>query len=296
MVMPSTVDHVRKNLDKILKKLLNSETVITELLKEFDPHVAKDFIGTYVNTYNAQGRRIRDGRQIKLVTQAPQENTDLDNLFLIDMGGGRETEEGHSLGNVINSYDNDGKSSASIEHLTLTYNTNDEFGTITTTYKIGELLDIEELNLVTDQIKITNKTIQIDLPYNVAYDLGLIGTPLEVTVKYMPITENDFFGRVNGYDVTETVRVVMMSRNLNTLRIMDILIKAALIIMRRSDKESETYTLGEAEYFDTAPVTENDLPGLPGRVFGRQVEITYRVTYGMDDAVTKVLNSIDLHF
>ena len=294
--MPSTVTHVRKGLTRTLATLLDKPAVLNELLKEFEPDVAKEFIETYATEYDSNGKRIKNGKQFDIRTTVPQETTNLDGVFLVDMGGGRETDDGYSLGNVINSYDNDGKGTARIEHLVLTYNTDVEYGQITTTDKIGELLDIEELDLTTDQIKVQGNKISIDLPYEVAYDLGLIGMPLEVTVKYMPITGNDFFGVVRGYDVTETVRVVMMSRNLDILRIMDTLLKASLILMRNSDKESETYKLGGAEYYDTAPLSDTELPGLPNRIFGRQVDITYQVTYAIDDVVTKMLKDIDLHF
>lgn len=295
MVMPSTVAHVRKSLTKTLGVLLDSESVMVELLKEFEPEVAKDFITTYVNQYDDNGNRIKDGKQIKLTTTVPQEQTDLDNLFLIDMGAGHEDTESQSLGNVIGQYDYDGLATAKTERLQVVYNTNDEEAILKTSSQIGELVDIVEMSLVRDQIKVTGNTIKLDIPYEEAYELGLIGTPLDVTVKYMPATSNDYFGVVKGFEVDETVRIVMMSRNLDTLRIMDILMKASLILMRGFDKESETYKLATTEYFDTAPVSENELPGLPSRVFGRQVEITYKVTYGMDSKVTKLLKSFDLH-
>lgn len=295
MVMPSTVAHVRKSLTKTLGVLLDSEAVMVELLKEFEPGVAKDFITTYVNQYDEQGNRIKDGKQIKLTTSVPQEQADLDNLFLIDMGAGHEDQDLQSLGNVVGQYDYDGLATAKTEKLILNYNTNEESAVIETSNKIGELVDILELDLVRDQIKVAGNQITIDMPYEEAYELGLIGTPLDITVKYMPVTGNDFFGVVKGYEVSETVRIVMMSRNLDTLRVMDILLKASLILMRGFDKESETYKLASAEYFDTAPVSDNELPGLPSRIFGRQVEITYKVTYGMDSKVTKILKSFDLH-
>lgn len=295
MVMPSTVAHVRKSLTKTLGVLLDSESVMVELLKEFEPEVAKDFITTYVNQYDDNGNRIKDGKQIKLTTTVPQEQTDLDNLFLIDMGAGHEDTESQSLGNVIGQYDYDGLATAKTERLQVVYNTNDEEAILKTSSQIGELVDIVEMSLVRDQIKVTGNIIKLDIPYEEAYELGIIGTPLDVTVKYMPATSNDYFGVVKGFEVDETVRIVMMSRNLDTLRVMDTLMKASLILMRGFDKESETYKLATAEYFDTAPVSENELPGLPSRVFGRQVEITYKVTYGMDSKVTKMLKSFDLH-
>lgn len=295
MVMPSTVAHVRKSLTKTLGVLLDSETVMVELLKEFEPEVAKDFITTYVNQYDEQGNRIKDGKQIKLTTSVPQEQTDLDNLFLIDMGAGHEDQDLQSLGNVIGQYDYDGLATAKTEKLVLNYDTDKEEAIVNATNDIGELVDILELELIRDQIKVAGKQITIDIPYEEAYALGLIGAPLEITVKYMPATGSDFFGVVKGYEVSETVRIVMMSRNLDTLRAMDILLKASLILMRGFDKENETYKLASAEYFDTAPVSDNELPGLPSRIFGRQVEITYKVTYGMDSKVTKILKSFDLH-
>ena len=295
MVMPSTVAHVRKSLTKTLGVLLDSESVMVELLKEFEPEVAKDFITTYVNQYDDNGNRIKDGKQIKLTTTVPQEQTDLDNLFLIDMGAGHEDTESQSLGNVIGQYDYDGLATAKTERLQVVYNTNDEEAILKTSSQIGELVDIVEMSLVRDQIKVIGNTIKLDIPYEEAYELGLIGTPLDVTVKYMPATSNDYFGVVKGFEVDETVRIVMMSRNLDTLRVMDTLMKASLILMRGFDKESETYKLATAEYFDTAPVSDNELPGLPSRVFGRQVEITYKVTYGMDSKVTKMLKSFDIH-
>lgn len=294
MVMPSTITHVRRSLNKTLGLFLDSQDIMNELLKEFEPDVAKDFINIYVNQYDENNKRVKDGKKINIVTTVPQEVVDLDNTILVDMGGGRESEEGHSIGNIINTYDYDGADTASTEHTTLTYNSEEEYAMVKSAKPIGDLLDIEEIFLEESQISyIDNKTIRLDIPYEQAYELGIIGNPLDVTLKYMPSTGNDYYGVVRGYDVTETVRLVIMSKNLNTLRILDMLVKASLIIMRSMNKESETYKLAEAEYFDTAPLSEAELPGLPGRVFGRQVEITYTVTYGMDQKVTKFLSSID---
>lgn len=294
MVMPSTVSHVRKSLEKTLKLILGDQKVVAELLKEYEPDVAKDFINTYVTLKDDEGNKIKDAKKFEIRTTVPQEVTEMDNTFLIDMGEGSESATSGGIGNVVNTYDYDGKDSAKYEKLEAVYDAETETITLETSNGIGELIDIEEMDLIRDQIKVKGNNIIISIPYYEAKDLNLIGNPLQVTVKYMPSTGNDFVGIIRGYDVTENVRVVMMSKNLDTLRIMDTLLKASLIIMRSFDKEDETYKLAKASYSDTAPVVD-EVPSMPYKIFGREARIQYTVTYGLDEATTKFLSSIDIH-
>lgn len=103
--MPSSVAHVRRSLKKTLSILLDKEEIMSELLKEYEPEIAKDFIKTYVNLYQ-DGKRIKDGKEMNVITTLPQESVDLDATFFIDMGEGSEDEQ--AIGNLINVYENDG--------------------------------------------------------------------------------------------------------------------------------------------------------------------------------------------
>lgn len=294
MVMPSSVAHVRRSLIKTLGILLDSQSIMSELLKEYEPEIAKDFIKTYVNLYDENNKRIKDGKQIKVTTTLPQETVDLDATFFVDMGAG--TEQKQMIGNLINSYDTDGDGTAIVERLKPELNIEEGTVKLHTKQLIGELIDLEEFDVPRDAIEVTGKDIILTLGSVNIFNFGLANDPdFLVTIKYMPKTAKDTFGTVRGYNVNEDVRVVMMSNNLNTLRVMDTLMKASLILMRNFDKEQETYTLGTATYSENSPIDEGTLPNLPNPIYGRQVDINYTVTYGIDNRVTKVLREINLY-
>ena len=136
MVMPSSVAHVRRSLKKTLSILLDKEEIMSELLKEYEPEIAKDFIKTYVNLYQ-DGKRIKDGKEMNVITTLPQESVDLDATFFIDMGEGSEDEQ--AIGNLINVYENDGDGTANIERLTPVIDTAAGTVVLTTSALIGDL-------------------------------------------------------------------------------------------------------------------------------------------------------------
>lgn len=290
--MPSSVAHVRRSLKKTLSILLDKEEIMSELLKEYEPEIAKDFIKTYVNLYK-DGKRIKDGKEMNVITTLPQESVDLDATFFIDMGEGSEDEQ--AIGNLINVYENDGDGTANIERLTPVIDTAAGTVVLTTSALIGDLIDIKEFDIPRDNITVENKTITLLLGAQNIYNFGLLDDDFIVTVKYMPKTDKETFGTVRGYNVTEDVRVIMMSYNLNTLRIMDTLMKASLILMRNFDKEQETYALANASYSGNSPIDQDTLPNLPYPIYGRQVDITYHVTYGIDNRTTQILKDINLY-
>lgn len=292
MVMPSSVAHVRRSLKKTLSILLDKEEIMSELLKEYEPEIAKDFIKTYVNLYK-DGKRIKDGKEMNVITTLPQESVDLDATFFIDMGEGSEDEQ--AIGNLINVYENDGDGTANIEQLTPVIDTAAGTVVLTTSALIGDLIDIKEFDIPRDNITIEDKKITLLLGAQNIYNFGLLDEDFIVTVKYMPMTDKETFGTVRGYNVTEDVRVIMMSSNLNTLRIMDTLMKASLILMRNFDKEQETYALANASYSGNSPIDQDTLPNLPYPIYGRQVDITYHVTYGIDNRTTQILKDINLY-
>lgn len=290
--MPSSVAHVRRSLKKTLSILLDKEEIMSELLKEYEPEIAKDFIKTYVNLYK-DGKRIKDGKEMNVITTLPQESVDLDATFFIDMGEGSEDEQ--AIGNLINVYENDGDGTANIERLTPVIDTAAGTVMITTSALIGDLIDIKEFDIPRDNITVEDNTITLLLGAQNIYNFGLLDDDFIATVKYMPKTDKETFGTVRGYNVTEDVRVIMMSSNLNTLRIMDTLMKASLILMRNFDKEQETYALANASYSGNSPIDQDTLPNLPYPIYGRQVDITYHVTYGIDNRTTQILKDINLY-
>lgn len=281
-MFPSTTTHVRQQLDEKLKILLDSSYIINVLLKEFEPDVVESFINKYVATYDDKGTRTKDGNPIKVITNYPQEFPDGGVTIFVGMGDGKQSNS--SIGQVEGDFIHDnGDPVREIVH----FNSfdNDSF-----TLKLSNEVvqgSVTFRNMTIDDSLIsysdtdhTEVIIGLSLEERQALNLS---SETEFDISYIPLeSERRLVGQSLGFTSQEVVQVVIMSANMDTLRIVDALVKASFILMRSDDEEqSGGYSLGTLEYGAIAPVEGIDTT--PNIIFGREIDVTYTVSYGMQN-------------
>lgn len=281
-MFPSTTTHVRQQLDEKLKILLDSSYIINVLLKEFEPDVVESFINKYVATYDDKGTRTKDGNPIKVITNYPQELPDGGVTIFIGMGDGKQSNS--SIGQVEGEFTHDnGDPVREIVHF-------DSFDNDSFTLKLSNEVvqgSVTFRNMTIDDNLIsyadtdhTKVIIRLALEERQALNLS---SETEFDISYIPLeSERRLVGQSLGFTSQEVVQVVIMSANMDTLRIVDALVKASFILMRSDDEEqSGGYSLGTLEYGAIAPVEGIDTT--PNIIFGREIDVTYTVSYGMQN-------------
>lgn len=281
-MFPSTTTHVRQQLDEKLKILLDSSYIINVLLKEFEPDVVESFINKYVATYDDKGTRTKDGNPIKVITNYPQELPDGGVTIFVGMGDGKQSNS--SIGQVEGEFTHDnGDPVREIVHF-------DSFDNDSFTLKLSNEVvqgSVTFRNMTIDDNLIsysdtdhTKVIIRLALEERQALNLS---SETEFDISYIPLeSERRLVGQSLGFTSQEVVQVVIMSANMDTLRIVDALVKASFILMRSDDEEqSGGYSLGTLEYGAIAPVEGIDTT--PNIIFGREIDVTYTVSYGMQN-------------
>lgn len=281
-MFPSTTTHVRQQLDEKLKILLDSSYIINVLLKEFEPYVVESFINKYVATYDDKGTRTKDGNPIKVITNYPQELPDGGVTIFVGMGDGKQSNS--SIGQVEGEFTHDnGDPVREIVHF-------DSFDNDSFTLKLSNEVvqgSVTFRNMTIDDNLIsysdtdhTKVIIRLALEERQALNLS---SDTEFDISYIPLeSERRLVGQSLGFTSQEVVQVVIMSANMDTLRIVDALVKASFILMRSDDEEqSGGYSLGTLEYGAIAPVEGIDTT--PNIIFGREIDVTYTVSYGMQN-------------
>lgn len=283
MVMPSTVNHVQSELSRVLKRVLDSPKLMAELLKEENPETAAAFINTYTNVYKGD-KKIKDGKEIPVMTNYPQSLEA--NKTMIFVGNGKGHEENTSIGQHegdIN-FNSDGITTERIQVKIV-----DGKATFSTKSNIGELLNIVELGISANHTTIKDNTITLELFPRELRELGISEDQL-YTIKYER-SLGDKFGIASGFTAYESVNVVIISENLDTLRLLDLVVKAVVIILRSSKEEQSIYQMDTISYSPVVPT--DDIPNVESAIFTREVEINYRVSYGVDSIVTDFLETVD---
>lgn len=286
MVMPSSVNHVQSELSRMLSRVLDSPKLVAELLKEEDKETAEAFINTYVNTYNKEGKRTKDGKNISVITNFPQ--TLEANTTLIFVGNGSGEEINTSVGQVEGefTFNSNGITTEKVKPTIKGTEIKFELSS-----GIGELQNIVELDVDLDNIIVDKNTVTINLPIHVIKTLGISENQV-YTIRYEQ-SLGDTFGTVRGFTALEVVQVVPISHNLDTIRLLDTIIKSVLIMLRSTKEETSIYQMSDISYSAIQP--QESIPGVESIMFGRQIDIKYQVSYGVDNVVLDFLKEVDFN-
>lgn len=289
-MIPSLVNYVRTEIEEKTKALLSNSYIINEVLEGLEPDVAKAFINKYADKYNSTDRT-KDGKNIPVLTNYPEDIVTSDTFILVGMGSAEETSG--SIGMASGGYTTDDGEVVRERAVVQVENYN------TLRFELSNAPDIDTIVIpdfayAKDSLEVSGTTVFIR-----NLDEGLVSRVNSgedhLYVNYAPLGEPDKKGMARGYQLQETATVLIISKNLDDIRAIDALLKAVVVLMR-SDSESFTkYNLGSVSYSAPVPL-EDAVPGTPKITFGRELDFTFTVDYSMNSKNVQNLKKVLVDF
>lgn len=289
-MVPNLIKHVRTSIEYKLSDFLNSSYIINVVLGDMEDTTRSSFIDKYVSTYDDKGKRLTEGAQIKVLTNYPDDIANYSSPFiLVGMGDGKET--GSSIGTNTGSYEFKTNSDYRHEEAPLRRVDNTTIGLKLKGTPAIATVTIPNLTFPKNNLTFHDGELQIgnlspSLLDGIDYGTQTLG------VNYENLVDNENWGTSYGYMLTETVSMVIVSKNLDEIRAIDSIIKAMFIIMRQEDEELSYYHLGKLSFNPPQPL-DDTAPNLGNMTFGREIVAEYQVDYTMDSrSLQKIKNII----
>lgn len=272
-MLPSIDTYLHGEIEDKLKIIQSSCYIMGEILKDIQPEVARNFIRTYCGD---------KGREIPIVYTMPQEKMQLQGSIYIGLRQG--AEEHQSIGNIEETYffKEDG---AIRENAIVQVSEDNTRLCFDLSKEIGELINVEGLAFSDSD----NVTIEDGKLY-FRYDPNLIGTTFAVHYTAVADSDNedvdtDEQGLKKGFSTIENYSILALSTNMDTVRCIDLILKAILIMMRDNPNEKGNYLLqrlqfGQIDEVDTEVGNNSD--ARPMILYGRETIVTYTTSYSLD--------------
>ncbi|APZ82537.1 hypothetical protein Goe7_c00740 [Bacillus phage vB_BveM-Goe7] len=274
-MIPSIDTYLYNELESKLKIILSNRYIIEEILKEIQPGVAANFMKAYTG---------ENAREIPIVYTMPQDKQTQKGAIYIGLREGEESKP--SIGNIEGTYlfKEDGLRKetavvAATEDKSRVY--------LEVSSPIGRLNNVENLEFAaSDHVTIEGTRVYF------TYDEELLD---EMFIVNYVATKGDEAGLKKGFTTTEHYSVLVVSTNMDTVRCIDLIVKAILILMRDNQEESTNHLLqrlqfGQIEEIDVG-VPEG---GSPEILYGRESIVTYTASYSLDIALQNILEEVRL--
>ncbi|AXH71120.1 hypothetical protein BSP36_075 [Bacillus phage BSP36] len=274
-MLPSIDTYLHDELESKLKIILSNRYIIEEILKGIQPRVAANFIKAYTG---------ESAKEIPIVYTMPQEKQTRQGAIYIGLREGEESKP--SIGNLEGTYefkDNGLRKEAAV--VTATENRDRVYFEVSE--QIGELYNVENIEFAeSDHVSIEGNRIYF------TYDSELVGEVFNV--NYVA-SKGDEAGLKKGFTTTEQYSILVISTNMDTVRCLDLIVKAVLILMRDNQEESTNHLLQRLQFgqIEEINVGEQD-SGAPEILYGRETIATYTASYNLDIALLNTLEQIRL--
>ena len=272
-MLPSIDTYLYEEIESKLQIILSNRYIIEEILKGVQPKVAEDFIKAYTGD---------TAREIPIVYTMPQTKETQRGAIYIGL---REGEEDHtSIGNLEGTYE---QLSGGLKQQGITIKHDESRNTcfFEVDFPIDRIEVVKGVSFAeSDRVMIDGKRVDF------AYDPYFVGKTFSVIYE---ATAGDEIGLKKGFTATEQYAVMVVSTNMDTVRCLDLIVKAILIMMRNSPEESTVFLLqkvvfGQLEEQDVGTDT------VPEILYGRMSIVTYTTSYSLDmpilDDVLKYIN------
>lgn len=289
MGLPSIDTYLHNEIEGKLKIILSNRYIIREILKGIQEDVARNFMRVYCG---------EKGREVPIVYEMPQDKITQQGAIYIGLREGRETSP--SLGNVEGIYPERFKARGLMRDKAVIQATDEHDRLFLEVDElIGELINVENIAFsASDNVTIEDNRIYF------AYDPDLIGMEFWVNYeaaegfKNKPEIKIDEQGFQKGFTSTEHYSVLVISTNMDTVRCLDLIVKAILIMMRDNAEEQNNNLLqnlqfGQIEEIDTGRKSgDGETPEL---LYGRENIVTYTVSYNLDVPFLNQLREIEVN-
>jgi hypothetical protein len=271
-MLPSLDTYLYNEIETKLKIILSNRYIIEEILKGVQPKIAQNFIRAYTG---------EACREIPIVYTMSQVKENLQGAIFISLREGKETHP--SIGNLEGSYDFK-TGLLKEEEVLLTATPEKDRLYFEVSKPIGELLNVEGITFAaSDNLSVEGNRIY----FNYDSDLENLGS---FNVNYME-TLGEEVGLMKGFTTTEHYSILVVSTNMDTVRCLDLIIKAILILMRSNSEENTNHLLQEMQFgqIEEMNVGTDVTPEL---LYGRETIVSYRVSYSLDAPTLGTLEKI----
>lgn len=264
--------------------LLSNRYIIEELLKEVQDSVRNKFIKAYVYDENLQP----SPKEIPIVYAMPQTKQQMQGTIYISL---REGEESHtSLNNLESTYsDPEVRMRSQVCDVQIASNERMYFEV---EYPVASMESVSNVTF-TDKDDITYEGNRIY--FNYSSDLeGLGGFTVwynEASTKANRVGE---FGVRSGFTATEHYSILVISTNMDTVRCLDLILKAVLIYMRSTSEEHTNHLLQGIRYGQMEEMNSKDGTEAPEILYGRETIVTYTTSYSLDVPILEKIENIVL--
>jgi len=277
-MIPSIDTYLQQEIDSKLSIILSNRYIIEEILNGIQTDIANNFMNSYTGT-NPQ-------KEIPIIYSMPQDKTIQQGAIYIGLRDGEEAFP--SLGNIEGMYDFKEGDSCS-ENLTVLAAPDLSYCYFQCKKAIGEIINIANISFAKSD-NVTTVGDQIHFKY----DSSLVG--LKTTVNYAP-TNGTEYGYKKGFTAVENYSVLVVSTNMDTVRCLDLIIKAILILMRDNPQDHRTNLLQRLHFGQIQELnTGTGADGTPEILYGRETIVTYTVSYNLEAPLTDaILNAININ-
>ncbi|AIW03332.1 hypothetical protein CPT_Mater175 [Bacillus phage Mater] len=276
-MLPSIDTYLYDQIETKLKIILENRYIIEEILKGVQPDIAKNFMRAYTGD---------TAREIPIVYTMPQDKEKQQGAIYIGLREGLESKT--SIGNLEGTYAFK-DTGLRKEAVTVQATENEERCYFEVTERIADLNNVEGLEFARSDNVTTDKN-----RIYFTYDAELVGKTFNVNYVAMAAI-GDEYGLKKGFTTTEQYSVLVVSTNMNTVRCLDLILKAILILMRSNPEESTSFLLQRLQFgqIEEIPVGTEENPEM---LYGRESIVTYTTSYSLDaPIIDTVLEKIILN-
>lgn len=275
-MIPSIDSYLYNEIEEKLQIFLTNRYIIEEILKDIQPRVANNFMRMYAGEDAP--------REIPIVYTMPQDKQTQQGAIYIGLREGEETDT--SIGNTEDLYLY--KQGAYRVEESLIHTTDDKQRLYFEVSKpIGELDVVKNFEFSRED----NVTIEGNRVY-FAYDPDLATILDPFTVVYTELAGEEV-GLKQGFTATEYYSVLVVSTNMDTVRCLDLVVKAILILMRSNPEELTNNLLQRLKFGQIEEINLGREDGSnPEILYGRETIVSYKTSYNLDAPLLDKLEKI----
>jgi len=281
MPMPSIDTYLYDQIQSKLQIILTNRYIIEEILRGIQPEVANNFMRAYTGEH---------AREIPITYTMPQDKTSQQGAIYIGLRNGEETDT--SIGNLEGTYSfRDGGFIKEASTVQLDNESDRLYFQVAD--NIGDLINVENFEFSkSDEMTIEGNRIYFA---NSPMNNYLLGETFNI--NYVATT-GDEIGLRKGFTTTERYSVLVVSTNMDTVRCLDLIVKAILILMRDNQEEHDNFLLQNLQFgqIEEIPTGSPDGTSTPEILYGRESIVTYKTSYNLEAPIVQaILNKIELN-
>ncbi|AZF89189.1 hypothetical protein Goe5_c00830 [Bacillus phage vB_BthM-Goe5] len=284
--MLSSIDtYIYTQIEQTLGILLSNRYIIEELLKEVQPNVRESFIKAYVydERYNPAPM------EVPILYTMPQDKQKLQGSIYIGLREGEETNP--SIGNLESTYPSPSlgliREVADVQVDALSNRMYFELEK-----PVASLSSVEGITF-SSKDNITYEGNRIYFKYSPDLE-GLGGFVVWYEELSTKESRKGEFGVRSGFTTTEYYSILVLSTNMNTVRCLDLLLKAVLIYMRSTAEEQTNNLLQGIKFGQIEEVNTNTGEETPEILYGRETLVKYVTSYSLDVPIENSIKELVL--